>query len=157
MLSLNHGMTIPESRPGFCIMRGEFAYYRRNRPHLISEKFRFKNRHLRTVWCGREDSNFHGLSPTTTSTLRVYQFRHDRTQSASEANLNCVRRLAPVGRSAPLAAGTKTGKHLFLTRQRGAQPTSANTALRGTSVRASSIVTLSPAARVGCGGWTTQL
>lgn len=30
-------------------------------------------------WCGREDSNFHGLSPTTTSTLRVYQFRHDRT------------------------------------------------------------------------------
>ena len=33
---------------------------------------------LRTEWCGREDSNFHGLSPTTTSTLRVYQFRHDR-------------------------------------------------------------------------------
>ena len=31
-------------------------------------------------WCGREDSNFHGLSPTTTSTLRVYQFRHDRTR-----------------------------------------------------------------------------
>jgi hypothetical protein len=33
-------------------------------------------------WCGREDSNFHGLSPTTTSTLRVYQFRHDRTSKA---------------------------------------------------------------------------
>lgn len=31
------------------------------------------------LWCGREDSNFHGLSATTTSTLRVYQFRHDRT------------------------------------------------------------------------------
>src|SRR5216683_4266673 len=30
-------------------------------------------------WCGREDSNFHGVSPTATSTLRVYQFRHDRT------------------------------------------------------------------------------
>jgi hypothetical protein len=30
-------------------------------------------------WCGQEDSNFHGLSPTTTSTLRVYQFRHGRT------------------------------------------------------------------------------
>src|SRR5690606_16971671 len=30
------------------------------------------------IWCGREDSNFLGLSPTTTSTLRVYQFRHDR-------------------------------------------------------------------------------
>ena len=33
---------------------------------------------IRTAWCGQEDSNFHGLSPTTTSTLRVYQFRHDR-------------------------------------------------------------------------------
>ena len=30
-------------------------------------------------WCGREDSNFHGSYPTATSTLRVYQFRHDRT------------------------------------------------------------------------------
>lgn len=29
-------------------------------------------------WCGREDSNFHGLSPTATSTLCVYQFRHVR-------------------------------------------------------------------------------
>ncbi len=29
-------------------------------------------------WCGREDSNFHEISPTATSTLRVYQFRHDR-------------------------------------------------------------------------------
>jgi hypothetical protein len=34
---------------------------------------------LENVWCGREDSNFHGLSATATSTLRVYQFRHDRT------------------------------------------------------------------------------
>ena len=34
-------------------------------------------------WCGREDSNFHGLSATTTSTLRVYQFRHDRTSRRS--------------------------------------------------------------------------
>ena len=24
------------------------------------------------------NSNFHGVSPTATSTLRVYQFRHDR-------------------------------------------------------------------------------
>ena len=32
------------------------------------------------TWCGQEDSNFHGLSPTTTSTLRVYQFRHGRTR-----------------------------------------------------------------------------
>ena len=59
-----------------------------------------------TVWCGREDSNFHGLSPTTTSTLRVYQFRHDRTQSASEA-------IAPAGRWAPLAARAASGKRLM--------------------------------------------
>lgn len=31
------------------------------------------------IWCGQENSNFHGLSATTTSTLRVYQFRHGRT------------------------------------------------------------------------------
>ena len=36
-------------------------------------------RSRQTAWCGREDSNFHGVSPTATSTLRVYQFRHDRT------------------------------------------------------------------------------
>ena len=30
------------------------------------------------IWCGREDSNFHGLSATRPSTWRVYQFRHDR-------------------------------------------------------------------------------
>ena len=42
-------------------------------------------------WCGREDSNFHGISPTATSTLRVYQFRHDRI----------VRRPARKARAAP--------------------------------------------------------
>ena len=30
------------------------------------------------IWCGREDLNFHGFYPTAPSTLRVYQFRHDR-------------------------------------------------------------------------------
>ena len=34
------------------------------------------------IWCGREDSNFHGVSPTATSTLRVYHFRHDRMWSS---------------------------------------------------------------------------
>ena len=29
-------------------------------------------------WCGREDLNLHGVSPTAPSTLRVYQFRHSR-------------------------------------------------------------------------------
>ncbi len=42
-------------------------------------------------WCGREDSNFHGLSPTTTSTLRVYQFRHDRTRVCGVTKLPAPR------------------------------------------------------------------
>ncbi len=32
------------------------------------------------VWCGREDSNFHGCYPTATSTLRVY---HSATTALS--------------------------------------------------------------------------
>ena len=44
----------------------------------------------RDIWCGREDSNFHGFYPTATSTLRVYQFRHDRTPDPSR----CRDRLA---------------------------------------------------------------
>ena len=48
---------------------------------------------MKTVWCGREDSNFHGLSATTTSTLRVYQFRHDRTSDRKPA----TRHLAGAG------------------------------------------------------------
>ena len=41
------------------------------------------NRIFKSVvfWCGREDSNFHSFYRTATSTLRVYQFRHDRTQT----------------------------------------------------------------------------
>jgi hypothetical protein len=44
-------------------------------------------------WCGREDSNFHGLSATTTSTLRVYQFRHDRTPIRIPAGRDAGRRV----------------------------------------------------------------
>src|SRR5437867_3766912 len=40
-------------------------------------------------WCGREDSNFHGLSPTATSTLRVYQFRHDRAPGLEPPRRPC--------------------------------------------------------------------
>ena len=46
-------------------------------------------------WCGREDSNFHGLSPTTTSTLRVYQFRHDRTDFVHRMNPVAGKAAAP--------------------------------------------------------------
>jgi hypothetical protein len=41
------------------------------------------------LWCGQEDSNFHGLSPTTTSTLRVYQFRHGRTPESGPGEPGC--------------------------------------------------------------------
>ena len=57
--------------------------------------------HFKGYWCGREDSNFHVLSDTTTSTLRVYQFRHDRT---------CCPPAGPAaGRSARLAKRCGTG------------------------------------------------
>src|SRR3954471_14997661 len=39
------------------------------------------------AWCGREDSNFHGLSATAPSTLRVYQFRHDRIRGLGGGDL----------------------------------------------------------------------
>ncbi len=59
--------------------------------------------HWFACWCGREDSNFHGLSPTTTSTLRVYQFRHDRTrEKAALAG-------AALGRARPLAKPIHAG------------------------------------------------
>jgi hypothetical protein len=60
--------------------------------HFIEQRSFNRVQSHRTVWCGQEDSNFHGLSPTTTSTLRVYQFRHGRMPVTS--------------RSAPLAKGS---------------------------------------------------
>ena len=36
-------------------------------------------------WCGQEDSNFQEVSPTSTSSWRVYQFRHGRIISRSQA------------------------------------------------------------------------
>ena len=48
--------------------------------------FRLPGQLRESCWCGREDSNFHGLSATTTSTLRVYQFRHDRTLRTEAGN-----------------------------------------------------------------------
>ena len=50
---------------------------------------RLGTRISRTEWCGREDSNFHGLAPTTTSTLRVY---HSATTAHGVARKNCVPR-----------------------------------------------------------------
>ena len=37
----------------------------------------------RGCWCRREDSNFHGVSPTWPSTMRVYQFRHSDVAAGS--------------------------------------------------------------------------
>jgi len=48
---------------------------------------------LMSNWCGREDSNFHGLAATTTSTLRVYQFRHDRTHACIYQAASGARRI----------------------------------------------------------------
>ena len=54
-----------------------------------------------TGWCGQEDSNFHGLSATTTSTLRVYQFRHGRTTIMSRRRAGHLLS----GRSAAISRG----------------------------------------------------
>ena len=61
----------------------------RPRRSLASPKFRYALGERR--WCGREDSNFHVLSDTATSRLRVYQFRHGRTSLAAS------KRTRPVG------------------------------------------------------------
>src|SRR5215469_2344538 len=49
-----------------------------------------KQSRRRLGWCGREDSNFHGVSPTATSTLRVYQFRHDRTTGRGDYQIRAI-------------------------------------------------------------------
>ncbi len=103
-----------------------------------------------TAWCGREDSNFHGLSPTTTSTLRVYQFRHDRKIDRG------LRKRPPRGRCGPLAKGHAPCKRsgpviLGSWPQPGFQPISANFAALGTSGTAWLMVTLSPGARRALG------
>ena len=59
-------MVMPPNRLVKC--RGDGAFRRGSAALVIAMK----------KWCGREDSNFHGIAPTATSTLRVYQFRHDR-------------------------------------------------------------------------------
>ena len=54
------------------------------------------------IWCGREDSNFHGCYPTATSTLRVYQFRHDRTIRLGRAPYRRAAQRCEVENHAPL-------------------------------------------------------
>ncbi len=55
--------------PGLCLgMGAKCLIYLKNRP--------LKG----VIWCGREDSNFHGFNPTATSTLRVY---HSATTALS--------------------------------------------------------------------------
>jgi hypothetical protein len=46
---------------------------------IVTEKnYSYKTRLWHMSWCGRGDSNPHECYFTATSTLRVYQFRHDR-------------------------------------------------------------------------------
>ena len=54
---------------------------------------------LLSCWCGREDSNFHGLSATATSTLRVYQFRHDRTREMRRADARRPGKARPLAKA----------------------------------------------------------
>ena len=64
-------------------------------------------------WCGREDSNFHGLSPTATSTLRVYQFRHDRSIDGRRYQIATTHaRTALLTRSALFAARSFGSAHM---------------------------------------------
>ena len=45
------------------------------------------NYHFWISWCGRRDSNPHSCYRTATSTLRVYQFRHDRKPRQGAARI----------------------------------------------------------------------
>ena len=57
-------------------------------------------------WCGREDSNFHGLSATATSTLRVYQFRHDRTREMRRTDARRPGKARPLAKAPQARNGT---------------------------------------------------
>ena len=88
-------------------------------PILLGERNIQKKRSPRQIcrglrdWCGREDSNFHGLSPTATSTLRVYQFRHDRSIYGRRYQIATTHaRTAPLTRSALFAARSFGPAHM---------------------------------------------
>jgi hypothetical protein len=70
------------------------------------------------AWCGREDSNFHGLSPTTTSTLRVYQFRHDRAAMVGVPN-TCTATIPPTRPNPASAAANVQRRAGFLRGRNG--------------------------------------
>ncbi len=104
------------------------------------------------VWCGREDSNFHGLSATTTSTLRVYQFRHDRTRDIPPDGAGAGKVRAP-------SRGFSGPQHAI----RSAQPSlpaklsRSSSAPFGTSYSAASKLVLPPGGSVRVGGVIIQL
>ena len=121
----------------------------------ITSPTRTRERRNRGKWCGREDSNFHGLAATTTSTLRVYQFRHDRTHA--RVFPGCIQGLAhwpvPVRKRRP-SRGARTSQAPLQQvsesprkAQEGLQPMSANLADLGRSVIASLMLSVSPGCR----------
>ena len=52
---------------------------------------------LGRLTCRREDSNFHGISPTWPSTMRVYQFRHSDVGSREYRESLPATTTAPTG------------------------------------------------------------
>ena len=114
---------------------------------LASAQTRRRTRRAKTVWCGREDSNFHGLSATATSRLRVYQFRHDRTSRWSR-----LARPGPGKAAAPSSA--RAASQPSICRPQRA-PVAKLTATRwefsGTSTAAPSNCALCPGARLATG------
>ena len=61
----------------------------------LSDKWAQKERPSRKTECGREDLNLQGVTPTTTSTLRVCQFRHARLFCEGQSFSDCLSIVKP--------------------------------------------------------------
>ena len=72
------GATVPASLSIGSLTASHDPWRARMERHTRMKRGPSPSQRASRFWCGREDSNFHGVAPTATSTLRVYQFRHDR-------------------------------------------------------------------------------
>ena len=78
-----------------CVVRGRFARKRIRRglrkiaPYRSQLYRKALNDQLQRneVWCGRVDSNHHGIATASPSSWCVCQFRHDRTAHCTETAL----------------------------------------------------------------------
>ncbi len=80
-----HAHTTNAAKP-FALCAREQRVSKDSRPLVIRISLSMCSIRLRKSkskeWCGEEDSNFHGVAPTSPSSWRVYQFRHRRTRGA---------------------------------------------------------------------------